>query len=64
MGRRWISVWRSQKMLLFIFKSKKDRKSYTANVVNRNFMLLNGHIKLLKLKMVHIKQHREDPTRL
>uniref|UniRef100_UPI00301725E6 IS200/IS605 family transposase n=1 Tax=Bacillus thuringiensis TaxID=1428 RepID=UPI00301725E6 len=33
------------------FKSKKDRKSYTTNVVNGNIMLLNGHIKLPKLKM-------------
>ncbi|PFA22865.1 MULTISPECIES: RNA-guided endonuclease TnpB family protein [Bacillus cereus group] len=44
-----------------IFKSKKDRKSYTTNVVNGNIMLLNGHIKLPKLKMVRIKQHREIP---
>ncbi|MDA2379656.1 transposase, partial [Bacillus cereus] len=36
------------------FKSKKDRKSYTTNVVNGNIMLLNGHIKLPKLKMVRI----------
>ncbi|PET95665.1 transposase, partial [Bacillus cereus] len=43
------------------FKSKKDRKSYTTNVVNDNIMLLNGHIKLPKLKMVRIKQHREIP---
>ena len=43
------------------FKSKKDRKSYTTNVVNGNIMLLNGHIKLPKLKMVRIKQHREIP---
>ncbi len=42
-----------------IFKSKKDRKSYTTNVVNGNIMLRNGHIK--KLKMVRIKQHREIP---
>ncbi|PFY30169.1 RNA-guided endonuclease TnpB family protein, partial [Bacillus toyonensis] len=43
------------------FKSKKDRKSYTTNVVNGNIMLLNSHIKLPKLKMVRIKQHREIP---
>ncbi len=43
------------------FKSKKDRKSYTTNVVNGNIMLLNGYIKLSKLKMVRIKKHREIP---
>ncbi|ALZ64581.1 putative transposase (plasmid) [Bacillus cereus] len=43
------------------FKSKRGRKSYTTNVVNGNIMLLNGHIKLPKLKMVRIKQHREIP---
>ncbi|MFJ8415696.1 RNA-guided endonuclease TnpB family protein [Bacillus paramycoides] len=43
------------------FKSKKGRKSYTTNVVNGNIMLLNGYIKLPKLKMVRIKQHREIP---
>ncbi|MFJ7733514.1 RNA-guided endonuclease TnpB family protein [Lysinibacillus sp. NPDC097231] len=43
------------------FKSKKDRNSYTTNVVNGNITLLNGHIKLPKLKMVRIKQHREIP---
>ncbi|PEK67879.1 transposase, partial [Bacillus pseudomycoides] len=43
------------------FKSKKDRKSYTMNMVNGNIMLLNGHIKLPKLKLVKIKQHREIP---
>ncbi len=43
------------------FKSKKDRKSYTTNVVNGNIMLLNSHIKLPKLKMVRIKQHRDIP---
>jgi putative transposase len=44
------------------FKSKKDGKSYTTNVVNGNIMLLNGYIKLPKLKMVKIKQHREIPS--
>ncbi|EJR28481.1 hypothetical protein IIE_05320 [Bacillus cereus VD045] len=45
------------------FKSKKGRKSYTTNVVNGNIMLLNGHIKLPKQKIVRIKQHR-GTTRL
>ena len=43
------------------FKSKSPRQSYTTNVVNGNLELLDGHIKLPKLKMVKIKQHREIP---
>ena len=43
------------------FKSKRHRQSYTTNVVNRNIELLDGHIKLPKLKMVKVKQHREIP---
>ncbi len=43
------------------FKSKKDRKSYTTNVVNGSIMLLTSHIKLPKLKIVRIKHHREIP---
>lgn len=43
------------------FKSKKARKSYQTNVVNGNIMLLDGHIKLPKLKLVKIKQHRTIP---
>ncbi|AXH99231.1 transposase [Sporosarcina sp. PTS2304] len=43
------------------FKSKKSRKSYTTNVVNGNIMLLDGHIKLPKLKLVKIIQHRTIP---
>ncbi|PGC16916.1 transposase, partial [Bacillus wiedmannii] len=41
------------------FKSKKSRKSYTTNRVNGNIMLFHGYIKLPKLKMVKLKQHRE-----
>lgn len=44
------------------FKSKKDKKSYTTNVVNGNIMLFTRHIKLPKLKMVRIKQHRAIPS--
>ncbi|MBS4179230.1 RNA-guided endonuclease TnpB family protein [Lederbergia citrea] len=44
------------------FKSKRHRQSYTTNVVNGNIVLLDGHIKLPKLKMVKIKQHREIPS--
>ena len=44
------------------FKSRKARQSYTTNVVNGNIMLLDGYIKLPKLKLVKIKQHREIPS--
>lgn len=43
------------------FKNRKTRQSYTTNVVNGNIMLLDGYIKLPKLKLVKIKQHREIP---
>jgi len=43
------------------FKSKKSRKSYTTNRVNGNIMLSHGYIKLPKLKLVRLKQHREIP---
>jgi len=43
------------------FKSKRHKQSYTTNVVNGNIQLLDGHIKLPKLKQVKIKQHRKIP---
>lgn len=43
------------------FKSRKARQSYTTNVVNGNMLLLDGYIKLPKLKLGKIKQHREIP---
>ncbi|WP_078409976.1 RNA-guided endonuclease TnpB family protein [Priestia abyssalis] len=43
------------------FKSRKAKQSYTTNVVNGNIALLDGYIKLPKLKKVKIKQHREIP---
>ncbi|MCP3776771.1 helix-turn-helix domain-containing protein, partial [Paenibacillus sp. MZ04-78.2] len=43
------------------FKSRKAKQSYTTNVVNGNIMLLDGCIKLPKLKLVKMKQHREIP---
>ncbi|WP_289141622.1 transposase [uncultured Brevibacillus sp.] len=43
------------------FKSRKARQTYTTNVVNGNIMLLDGSIKLPKLKLIRIKQHREIP---
>lgn len=44
------------------FKSKRHKQSYTTNVVNGNIQLMDGHIKLPKLKMVKIKQHRAIPS--
>ena len=44
------------------FKSKKKcRKSYTTNLVNGNIRLEHGFIRLPKLGMVKIKQHRSIP---
>jgi putative transposase len=44
------------------FKSRKHKQSYTTNLVNGNIELKDGHIKLPKLKLVIIKQHRQIPT--
>lgn len=44
------------------FKSRKEKQSYTTNVVNKNIQLLDSHIKLPKLKVVKLKQHREIPS--
>ncbi|MDR0269379.1 RNA-guided endonuclease TnpB family protein [Paenibacillus sp.] len=43
------------------FKNRKARQSYTTNRVN-DIMLLDGYIKLPKLKLVKMKQHREIPS--
>lgn len=43
------------------FKNKKGRNSYTTNLVNGNILLFARHIKLPKLKMVRIRQHRKIP---
>ncbi|GGN63153.1 transposase [Oceanobacillus indicireducens] len=44
------------------FKNRKAKQSYTTNRVNGNIELQEGHIKLPKLKLVKIKQHRKIPT--
>ncbi|AVF28913.1 RNA-guided endonuclease TnpB family protein [Paenibacillus larvae] len=44
------------------FKTRKARQSYITNVVNGNIMLLDGYVKLPKLKLVKMKQHREIPS--
>ncbi|RNF40637.1 RNA-guided endonuclease TnpB family protein [Planococcus salinus] len=43
------------------FKSRKSAQTYTTNVVNGNIQLVDGSIKLPKLKLVKLKQHREIP---
>ncbi|WP_412176998.1 RNA-guided endonuclease TnpB family protein, partial [Lysinibacillus macroides] len=43
------------------FKNRKTKQSYTTNFVNGNIEWKDGHIKLPKLKLVKIKQHREIP---
>ena len=43
------------------FKSRKSRQSYTTNRVNGNIEVKDSHIKLPKLKLVKIIQHREIP---
>jgi len=44
------------------FKSKhKDKNSYTTNSVNNNIRIVDKKIKLPKLGLVNIKQHREIP---
>src|SRR5690625_3098275 len=44
------------------FKNRKAKQSYMTNLVNGNIKLKDGHIKLPKLKLVKIKQHREIPA--
>lgn len=44
------------------FKGRKAKQTYTTNMVNGNIELKDGHIKLPKLKLVKMKQHREIPA--
>ncbi|ASN04919.1 RNA-guided endonuclease InsQ/TnpB family protein [Virgibacillus necropolis] len=44
------------------FKSGKSKQSYTTNVVNGNIAILDGHIKLPKLKRVKLNLHRVIPA--
>lgn len=44
------------------FKSKKSsRKSYTTNCVNGNISIEDGHLKLPKIGLVRLRQHRNIP---
>lgn len=45
------------------FKSKKShRKSYTTNCLNGNITIVDGNIKLPKVGLVKLKQHRNIPS--
>ena len=45
------------------FKSKKNsRKSYSTNCINGNIAIKNGCIKLPKVGLVKINQHRSIPS--
>ena len=44
------------------FKHRKAKQSYTTNRINGNIQLLDGQIKLPKLKFVKLNQHREIPA--
>ncbi|QUW20341.1 transposase [Sporosarcina sp. Marseille-Q4063] len=44
------------------FKTRKSRQSYTTNMVNGNIKLVDGYLKLPKLKPIKMKQHREIPS--
>ena len=57
------NFFRSPKVGFPKFKSKKsNRKSYTTNCVNGNISMENGYIKLPKIGLVKMKQHRRIPS--
>lgn len=57
------NFFRSPKVGFPKFKSKKiSLKSYTTNCVNGNIVVENGYIKLPKVGLVKIKQHRQIPS--
>ena len=57
------NFFRSPKIGFPKFKSKKsNRKSYTTNCVNGNITIENHYIKLPKIGLVKLKQHRIIPS--
>lgn len=57
------NFFRSPKTGFPKFKSKKsNRKSYTTNCINGNIFIENGYIKLPKIGLVKLKQHRITPS--
>lgn len=56
------NFFRDKKVGFPKFKSKKsNRQSYTTNFVNGNIVIQNGKIKLPKIGLVKMKQHRAIP---
>ena len=57
------NFFRSPKVGFPKFKSKKsNRRSYTTNCVNGNISIENGYIKLPKVGLIKLKQHRLIPS--
>lgn len=57
------NFFRSSKVGFPKFKSKKsNRRSYTTNCVNGNISIENGYIKLPKIGLIKLKQHRLIPS--
>lgn len=57
------NFFRSPKVGFPKFKSKKStRRSYTTNLVGSNIAIENGYIKLPKVGLVKLKQHRVIPS--
>jgi len=56
------NFFRNKKIGYPKFKSKKNNHfSYTTNYINGNIQLKNGYLKLPKIGLVKIKQHRKIP---
>ena len=61
--RAYNNFFRNPKAGFPKFKSKKgSRRSYTTNCINGNISIENGSIKLPKIGVVKLKQHREIPS--
>lgn len=57
------NFFRSPKIGFPKFKSKKsNHRSYTTNCVNGNIVIAEGYIKLPKVGLVKLKQHRNVPS--
>jgi len=62
LDRAFSNFFRDKRIGFPKFKSKKsNRQCYTTNLVRGNIQLENGFLKLPKLKVVKIKQHRNIP---
>ncbi len=61
--RAYQNFFRNPKAGFPKFKSKKSsRRSYTTNCVNGNISIENGCVKLPKIGLVKMKQHRQIPS--